>query len=147
MLKHTSLTSHGVLPVTIILGTRKPGAFLVLFQTPGQSEVKLSIGWWPVCRTKHLASFQAVLSHSISIHFFASSKQTTASKFQRKTAVMADSGSFLQFMTKARVWLWVGMNFPICFVAWTELIARKLHICAHIWAMQRNTSWICNLAS
>lgn len=83
--------------------TRKPGAFLVLFQTPGQSEVKLSIGWWPVCRTKHLASFQAVLSHSISAHFFASSKQTTASKFQRETALMADSGSFLQFMTKAQV--------------------------------------------
>lgn len=57
MLKHNSLTSDGVLPVTIILGTGKPGAFLVLLRNPGQSEVNLSIGRWPVCRTKRLASF------------------------------------------------------------------------------------------
>lgn len=101
----------------------------------------------PDLKTCIFPSFRAVLSHSISIHFFGSSKQTIAPKFQRETTVMADSGSLLEFMTKAQVWLWVSMNFPICFVAWTEVIARKLHSCAHIWVTQRNTSWICNLVS
>lgn len=119
MLKRNWLTSDGVFPVTIILGTGKPGAFLILFQTPGQSEVKLSIGWWPVCRPKKLSSFQAVLSQSISIHFFGSSKLTTAYKFQRETMVMADSGSFLEFMTKAQVWL--GWAWICPSVLWLEL--------------------------
>lgn len=98
MLKHTSVTSHGVLPVTIILGTRKPEAFLILFQTPGQSKVKLSIGWWPVCWNKHLASFHLSRLFWVTLSPFIS-------------LLVPSKQQLLSFREKLRWWQTVAVSF------------------------------------